>query len=103
MCLLSSVKLTLGAVHMRTAYLVHQQHKDEAQDQGHPDAGMKLLVTVLVFPAGTQGRIRFPLWLGHFHDSGLAVAVVSTCRNTGQERTERGRWAVKKHTNTSDP
>lgn len=77
---------TFSAVHMRTAYLVHQQHEDEAQHQRHADAGVKLLVTVLVFPAGGQNRFCFTLRLGHFHDTGLAVAVVSACRKTDRER-----------------
>lgn len=68
---------------MRAAYLVHQQHEDEAQDQRHSDAGVKLLVTVLVFPAGTQDSVCLTLPFGHFHDSNLAVAVVCTCRDTG--------------------
>lgn len=46
---------TFSAVHMRAAYLVHQEHEDEAQDQRHADAGVKLLVTVLMFPASAQG------------------------------------------------
>ena len=50
-----AVILTFSAVHMRAAYLVHQEHKDEAQDQRHADAGVKLLVTVLMFPTGAQG------------------------------------------------
>lgn len=57
------VTLTFSAVHMRAAYLVHQKHEDEAQDQRHADAGMKLLMTVLMFPTGTQSRFYFTLRL----------------------------------------
>lgn len=52
--LLSPVIRTFSTVHMRAAYLVHQQHEDEAEHQRHADAGVELLVAVLVFPAGTQ-------------------------------------------------
>lgn len=69
-------------MHVRTSYLVHQQHEDEAQHQRDADAGVELLVTVLVCPAGTQGCIDFPLRLGHFHDPAVAVVMVSTCRGT---------------------
>ena len=79
-CLQPFVTLTFGGVHVRAADLVHQQHEDEAQDQRHPDAGVKLLVTVLVFAAGAQGGVCLALPLRHFHHAGLAMAVVRTCR-----------------------
>lgn len=69
-------------MHMRTAYLVHKQHKDEAQDQRHSDAGVELLVTVLMFPAVAQAGLSFTLWLGHLQNPNLAVTVVSTCEYT---------------------
>lgn len=75
---------------MRAAYLVHQEHEDEAQDQRHADAGVKLLVTVLMFPASAQGWFHLTLGLRHFHHSSLTVALVSTCRDAGPERKERG-------------
>lgn len=64
---------------MSAAYLVHQQHEDEAQHQGDADAGVQLLVAVLVFPRGVQSRHRFRFGLRHFGRPGPTVAVVSAC------------------------
>lgn len=70
---------------MSAAYLVHQQHEDEAQHQGDADAGVELLVAVLVFPRGVQSCLCFALGLRRFHHPGLTVAVVHTWRNTSKE------------------
>ena len=73
----SFVILTLGVVNVRTAYLVHQQHKHEAEDQRHSDVGVELLVAVLVFPAGTESCLHFHLCLRCFRDSNLTIAVMA--------------------------
>lgn len=78
--------LTFCAVHVRTAYLVHQQHEDKAQNQRHSDAGVQLLVAVLMFQAAAQSRVHFTLRLGHLHGPHLAVVVVCSCRNTQGHR-----------------
>lgn len=74
-------------MHVRTSDLVHQQHEDEAQHQRDTDAGVELLVAVLVAAAGAQDCVNFPLRFGHFHDTPVAVVMVSTCR--GQEQNVR--------------
>ncbi|TNN64146.1 hypothetical protein EYF80_025644 [Liparis tanakae] len=81
----------------RAADLVHQQHEHEAQDQRHADAGVELLVAVLVFPDGAQGRVRFPLRLGHLRGADLAVVVMGIWKRR-RERTgkEAETGAVKK-------
>lgn len=93
-------------MHVCTADLVHEQHKDEAQNQRHADAGMKLLVTVLMFPAGTQGCFYLTLRLRHFQDAVVAVTVVSACRGTchgtlAHVITDQHRplWCTSVHTN----
>lgn len=78
---------TFSVVHVRTSDLVHQQHEDEAQHQRDTDAGVELLVAVLMAATGAQDCVNFPLRLGHFHDTPVAVVMVSTCR--GQEQNVR--------------
>lgn len=77
----SSRTLTFRVVNVGGAYLVHQQHEDEAEDQGDADAGVQLLVAVLVLPADAQSCLRLHLRLGRVHHPGLPVAVVSACKN----------------------
>lgn len=67
---------TFSVVDMRTAYLVHEQHEDEAQDQRDADAGMELLVAVLMFPSSTKSCFSFNLRLRGFHNSNLTRTVV---------------------------
>lgn len=102
---MSLVTLTFSVVHMRASYLVHQQHKDKAQDQRYSDAGVKLLVTVFMFPTGTQGDICLNLCIWNLRNSSLAVTVVSTCRHTKKKSTDRGRQTIRWHSelNTSLP
>lgn len=72
-------------MHVRTADLVHQQHEDEAQDQRNADAGVKLLVGVLVFATGAQNRFDFGLGLRHFcNPTTVSVILVATWGGTGQ-------------------
>lgn len=78
------VRLTFSAVNVRTAYLVHQQHKDKAQDQRNADAGVKLLVSVLVFPTGAQNRFDFSLRLRRFCSPTVPVTLVATFGETSQ-------------------
>lgn len=85
---LDPVTLTFGVVHIRASYLVHQQHKDEAQDQRHSDAGVKLLMTVFMFPTGPQGDVYLNLCIWNLRSSDLAVTVVSTCKR-GQRDADR--------------
>lgn len=42
--------LTICRVHMRAAYLIHEQHEDKAEDKGHPNVGVQpgMVVAVLV-------------------------------------------------------
>lgn len=80
----TEVRLTFSAVHVRTADLVHQQHEDKAQDQRNADAGVKLLVSVLVFPTGAQNRLHFSLGLRHLCSPTVSVILVATCGGTGQ-------------------
>lgn len=90
------VRLTFSAVNVRTAYLVHQQHKDKAQDQRNADAGVKLLVSVLVFPTGAQNRFDFSLRLRHFCSPTVSVILVATCGGTGQIHLIR-KCSLSKH------
>lgn len=81
----ASVALTVGAVDVRAADLIHQQHEDEAQHQRHADAGVQLLVAVLVLAA----HFHLCFGLRRLDDAGLAVAVVATCSDT-EMRQRRG-------------
>lgn len=91
---------TFGAVHVRAAYLVHQQHEDEAQDQRNADAGVKLLVAVLVLPTGAQHRFHFGLGLRHLCNP--TVVVVSTCRGTSQTHLITERRKLLRSTNKTN-
>lgn len=77
---------TFIVVHVRASDLVYEQHEDEAQHQRDADAGVELLVAVLVASGSNQRLVGVHLRLRRLHGAPMAVVVVFTCSGT-QRRT----------------
>lgn len=75
--------LTIAAVYVRAANLVHQQHEDKSQHQRDTDEGMELLMTVRMFVTRSYHRLcSFLIRRGHL---GLTVSVVSCCTESNKK------------------